>query len=121
MPNFPNLPPFTEEGDVRRLLPGVDRAAGRSGLGLEAQRKSVRDHLNGGNGKIVAEFTEVESGKRSAAAHRGARGLPAWQSLSSRSLTASPVTSRSSATSWKPESISLQRTFRKRTGSRFTF
>jgi DNA invertase Pin-like site-specific DNA recombinase len=31
---------------------------GRSGLGLEAQRKSVRDHLNGGNWKIVAEFTD---------------------------------------------------------------
>jgi DNA invertase Pin-like site-specific DNA recombinase len=38
---------------------------GRSGLGLEAQQTAVRDHLNGGNWKIVAEFTEVESGKRS--------------------------------------------------------
>jgi DNA invertase Pin-like site-specific DNA recombinase len=38
---------------------------GRSGLGLEAQQKAVRDHLNGGNWGIVAEFTEVESGKRS--------------------------------------------------------
>jgi DNA invertase Pin-like site-specific DNA recombinase len=32
---------------------------------LEAQQKAVRDHLNGGNWRIVAEFTEVESGKRS--------------------------------------------------------
>jgi DNA invertase Pin-like site-specific DNA recombinase len=38
---------------------------GRSGLGLEAQQKAVRDHLNGGNWRLVAEVTEVESGKRS--------------------------------------------------------
>jgi DNA invertase Pin-like site-specific DNA recombinase len=38
---------------------------GRSGLGLDAQQQAVRDHLNGGNWRIVAEFTEVESGKRS--------------------------------------------------------
>jgi DNA invertase Pin-like site-specific DNA recombinase len=37
---------------------------GRSGLGLAAQQKAVRDHLNGGDWRIVAEFTEVESGKR---------------------------------------------------------
>jgi DNA invertase Pin-like site-specific DNA recombinase len=37
---------------------------GRSGLGLEAQRKAVADHLNGGKWELVAEFTEVESGKR---------------------------------------------------------
>jgi DNA invertase Pin-like site-specific DNA recombinase len=38
---------------------------GRSGLGLEAQQKAVRDHLNGGDWNLVREFTEVESGKRS--------------------------------------------------------
>lgn len=38
---------------------------GRSGLGLEAQRTAVLDHLNGGRWKLVAEVTEVESGKRS--------------------------------------------------------
>jgi len=37
---------------------------GRSGLGLEAQRAAVDAYLNGGNWKIVAAFTEVESGKR---------------------------------------------------------
>ncbi|MCK1625396.1 recombinase family protein [Bradyrhizobium sp. 160] len=37
---------------------------GRSGLGLEAQRRSVADYLNGGSWKLVDEFTEVESGKR---------------------------------------------------------
>ena len=36
---------------------------GRSGL--EAQRQAVADYLNGGDWKIVGEFTEVESGKTS--------------------------------------------------------
>lgn len=37
---------------------------GRSGLGLEAQREAVSRCLNGGQWSLVAEFTEVESGKR---------------------------------------------------------
>lgn len=37
---------------------------GRSGLGLEAQRKSVRTLCDARGWEIVAEFTEVESGKR---------------------------------------------------------
>jgi DNA invertase Pin-like site-specific DNA recombinase len=37
---------------------------GRSGLGLEAQRKAVEDFLNGGNWQLVKEFVEVESGKK---------------------------------------------------------
>ncbi|MCW1382693.1 recombinase family protein [Novosphingobium sp. KCTC 2891] len=37
---------------------------GRSGLGLEAQRQSVRALCEGRGWEIVAEFTEVESGKR---------------------------------------------------------
>lgn len=36
---------------------------GRSGLGLEAQRKAVHDYLNGGDWKLLGEFTEVETGK----------------------------------------------------------
>jgi DNA invertase Pin-like site-specific DNA recombinase len=36
---------------------------GRSGLGLEAQREAVRAFLSGGNWTLVAEHTEVESGK----------------------------------------------------------
>jgi DNA invertase Pin-like site-specific DNA recombinase len=36
---------------------------GKSGLGLEAQRAAVREHLNGGTWQVVAEFTEIESGK----------------------------------------------------------
>jgi DNA invertase Pin-like site-specific DNA recombinase len=37
---------------------------GKSGLGLEAQRKAVEDYLNGGRWKLVKEYVEVESGKR---------------------------------------------------------
>ncbi len=40
------------------------RKQGKSGLGLGAQRESVQTHLNGGRWKMVAEFVEVESGKR---------------------------------------------------------
>jgi DNA invertase Pin-like site-specific DNA recombinase len=37
---------------------------GADGNGIHAQRKAVDDYLNGGRWKLVAEFTEVESGKR---------------------------------------------------------
>jgi DNA invertase Pin-like site-specific DNA recombinase len=36
---------------------------GRSGLGLEAQQKAVRDYLTGGAWELVGEFVEVESKK----------------------------------------------------------
>jgi DNA invertase Pin-like site-specific DNA recombinase len=39
---------------------------GESGLGLDAQRQAVMNYLNGGPWKLVAEHTEVESGKRNA-------------------------------------------------------
>jgi DNA invertase Pin-like site-specific DNA recombinase len=38
---------------------------GKSGLGLEAQREAVKVYLNGGDWRIVDEYTEVESGKNS--------------------------------------------------------
>jgi DNA invertase Pin-like site-specific DNA recombinase len=38
---------------------------GKSGLGLEAQRAAVEHYLDGGKWRITAEFTEVESGRRS--------------------------------------------------------
>jgi DNA invertase Pin-like site-specific DNA recombinase len=38
---------------------------GHSGLGLEAQREAVVRYLNGDDSQVIAEFTEVESGKRS--------------------------------------------------------
>src|SRR4051794_11966836 len=37
---------------------------GRSGLGLDAQRQAVAAYLNGGAWTLLAEYTEVESGKR---------------------------------------------------------
>src|SRR5271155_3138 len=37
---------------------------GASGLGLEAQREAVSRHVIGAQGVIVAEFQEVESGKK---------------------------------------------------------
>jgi DNA invertase Pin-like site-specific DNA recombinase len=37
---------------------------GRSGLGLEAQRKAVDDFLNGGDWGVIKEFVEVETGKK---------------------------------------------------------
>ena len=36
---------------------------GKSGLGLEAQQKSVEAYLNGGNWKLLSSHVEVESGK----------------------------------------------------------
>ena len=38
---------------------------GQSGLGLEAQRQSVRDYAQKVQGTILDELVEVESGKRS--------------------------------------------------------
>ncbi len=37
---------------------------GASGLGLEAQKEAVSRYLNGGAWSLVAEFTEIESGKK---------------------------------------------------------
>ena len=37
---------------------------GQSGLGLEAQREAVERYLNGGRWQIVAQFVEVESGRK---------------------------------------------------------
>ncbi len=38
---------------------------GNSGLGLEAQKKTVEDYLNGGHWTLLQEYTEVETGKGS--------------------------------------------------------
>ena len=40
---------------VYSVLPGINRQAGR---------KAVDDYLNGGDWQLVAEFTEIESGKK---------------------------------------------------------
>src|SRR4051794_22489791 len=47
---------------VSYLRVSTDRQ-GRSGLGLEAQRETVREFLNGGDWQLVDEFIEVESGR----------------------------------------------------------
>src|SRR5262245_36923619 len=49
---------------VSYLRVSTDRQ-GRSGLGLEAQRAAVENYLNGGKWKLINEFLEVESGRRS--------------------------------------------------------
>ena len=49
---------------ISYLRVSTDRQ-GRSGLGLEAQRAAVDDFLNGGRWKLIKEYVEVESGKRS--------------------------------------------------------
>lgn len=38
---------------------------GRSGLGLQAQRQAVAGYLNGEEWRIIREYTEIESGRRS--------------------------------------------------------
>jgi DNA invertase Pin-like site-specific DNA recombinase len=48
---------------VSYLRVSTDRQ-GKSGLGLEAQRKAVEDYLNGGRWELITEFVEVETGKR---------------------------------------------------------
>ncbi|MCV0387078.1 MAG: recombinase family protein [Nitrobacter sp.] len=40
------------------------RGQGSSGLGIEAQRAAVASYLGGKAPQVVAEFTEIESGKR---------------------------------------------------------
>ena len=47
---------------VTYLRVSTDRQ-GKSGLGLEAQRKAVADHV-AGNGEIAAEYVEIESGTK---------------------------------------------------------
>lgn len=37
---------------------------GQSGLGLDAQKRAVLDYLNGGKWELVAEFVEIESGRK---------------------------------------------------------
>jgi DNA invertase Pin-like site-specific DNA recombinase len=48
---------------VSYLRVSTDRQ-GKSGLGLEAQRHQVEQHLNSVGGDLVLELVEVESGKR---------------------------------------------------------
>ena len=47
---------------ISYLRVSTDRQ-GKSGLGIEAQRNTVTEFLNGGSWTLVKEFVEVESGK----------------------------------------------------------
>src|SRR5262249_31393353 len=82
---------------------------GMNGNGMAAQRKAVEDYLNGGCWKLVGEFAEVESGKRSdrpelEKALKACRSTR--QSLSLRSWTDFLATSISSAARWNARLIS---------------
>ena len=43
---------------------------GKSGLGLEAQKEAVMTYLNGGGWALIADFTEIETGKGANALER---------------------------------------------------
>ena len=47
---------------ISYLRVSTDRQ-GKSGLGIEAQRHSVAEYLNGGSWSLVKEYVEVETGK----------------------------------------------------------
>ena len=49
---------------VRFLLPRQHRQTGPLRLGLDARKEAVQQRLNGGRWQLVAEFVEIESGKR---------------------------------------------------------
>ncbi|MHB1861609.1 MAG: recombinase family protein [Gemmatimonadaceae bacterium] len=53
------------EGKYISYLRVSTKRQGDSGLGLEAQRRAVEAFLNGGNWKLLAEYVEIESGRRS--------------------------------------------------------
>jgi DNA invertase Pin-like site-specific DNA recombinase len=55
---------MAKEGFVAYYRVSTDKQ-GRSGLGLEAQRQAVANYLNGRECRIIGEYTEVESGRRS--------------------------------------------------------
>jgi DNA invertase Pin-like site-specific DNA recombinase len=61
---------------------------GKSGLGLDAQRKAVSDYLNGGNWALAAEYTEIESGKRSDNRPQIAAALAACKKLKAKLIVA---------------------------------
>jgi DNA invertase Pin-like site-specific DNA recombinase len=62
MPSLSVLLAMPEGKWISYLRVSTDRQ-GKSGLGIEAQRNSVAEYLNGGNWSLVKEYTEVESGK----------------------------------------------------------
>lgn len=61
---------------------------GRSGLGLDAQRTAVMGYLNGGGWELVAEFTEIESGRRHANRPELAKALQMARATGARLIIA---------------------------------
>ena len=55
---------MAKKGKYAAYLRVSTQQQGRSGLGLEAQRKAVADHLGSNGRDLIAEFVETESGKR---------------------------------------------------------
>ena len=53
------------QGSIVTYLRVSTARQGKSGLGLEAQQKSVADYLSTGEWDLLEEFVEVESGKNS--------------------------------------------------------
>ena len=51
--------------EVHRILPGQHQQAGQERTGHRGAAQAVATYLNGGNWRIIAEFTEIESGRRS--------------------------------------------------------
>jgi DNA invertase Pin-like site-specific DNA recombinase len=52
------------QGSVVLYLRVSTGKQGADGLGVDAQRAACFDYLNGGSWKVIAEFVEVESGKK---------------------------------------------------------
>jgi DNA invertase Pin-like site-specific DNA recombinase len=61
---------------------------GKSGLGLDAQHEAVSAYLNGGRWTLAAEFTEVESGKRTDNRPQLAAALAACKKLKAKLIVA---------------------------------
>jgi hypothetical protein len=56
--------PWDDRPDYQ-LPPGIDRQAGKNGLGIEAQREIIARFGTAEGSEVVAEFVEVETGKGS--------------------------------------------------------
>lgn len=52
------------EGKFISYIRVSTQAQQSSGLGLEAQRQAILNHLNGGNWKLIKEYIETESGRK---------------------------------------------------------
>ena len=82
---------------------------GASGLGLEAQREIVQQHLNGGAWEIIAEFVLIGNVQSFARRWICARQTaPSW---SSRNLIGSRATCRFCPGSWRARQSSSLATF----------